>query len=149
MERPHHLRLLHYRDERVIPGSNTSSIRGRKAMNDVVNGDRIERRRWCSRLRVNLPRRGEKERERVGADWLVKFLSYTDSNLQQKPNFNPSQTMTLTRAFFARPRGGRHSHAPGCAPDIAGLSIDGMRMWWWRRSSANGGALHAVLRIDS
>ena len=32
--------------------------------------------------------------------------------------------MILTRAFFARPRGGRHSHAPGCAPDIAGLSIE-------------------------
>ena len=68
MERPHHLRLLHYRDERVIPGSNISSTRGRKAMNDVVNGDRIERRRWCSRLRVNPPRREEKERERTGAD---------------------------------------------------------------------------------
>ena len=58
--------------------------------------------------------------------------------------------MILTRAFFARPRGGRHSHAPGCAPDNAGLSIEGMRIRVVENNpQRNGGALHVMLQMGN
>ena len=48
--------------------------------------------------------------------------------------------MTLTRAFFARPRGGRHSHAPGGAPDVSrpvhrwdeDVVVETILSEWWR-----------------
>ena len=73
-------------------GSNTSSVRGRKAINDVVNGDRIERRRWCSRLRVNPPR-GEDKGKRKDRGRLIskvpivhRFKFTTKTQPQPFPN---------------------------------------------------------------
>ena len=48
--------------------------------------------------------------------------------------------MILTRAFFARPRGGRHSHAPGGAPDVSrpvhrwdeDVMVETILSEWWR-----------------
>ena len=79
MERPHHLRLLHYRDERITP-------KLQHLVNPWAKGDEGSRRRWSHRKaqvvqssEIVLPPKGKKGKRRKWADWLVKFLSHTDS----------------------------------------------------------------------
>ena len=140
MERPHHLRHLHYRDERANPHL-------QHLVNPWAKGDEgCRRRRSLRKAQVvrpseNYSPEGEKGKRGKKGRLISKVLiaHRLKRNAIMKLNFNPP-TMILTRAFFARPRGGRHSHAPGCAPERAGLSIEGMRMrrWnailseWWR-----------------
>ena len=108
-------------------------------MKDVVDGDRFERRRWCSRLREISPEGKGKEREMGRLISKVLIAHRFKENATMKLNFNPP-TMTLTRAFFARPRGGRHSHAPGGAPDVSrpvhrwdeDVMVETILSEWWR-----------------
>ena len=56
-----------------------------------------------------------------------KFLSYPDSKLQQKQT-SPSHPCYLHGHFLPSPGADKESLDPVCAPDNAGLSVEGMRM---------------------
>ena len=140
MERPHHLRLLHYRDERVIPDSNTSSIRGRKSMNDVVNGDRIERRRWCSRLRIISPPRGRKRKRKNGGRLISKVLIVHRFKFTTKTKPQPFPNHDTYAGVFRQAPGRTSFPRPGLRPRHCrpvhrwdeDVMVETILSEWWR-----------------
>ena len=140
MERPHHLRLLHYRDERVIPDSNTSSIRGRKAMNDVVDGDRIERRRWCDRLRIISPPRGRKRKRKNGGRLISKVLIVHRFKFTTKTKLQPFPNHDTYAGVFRQAPGRTSFPRPGLRPRLCrpvhrrdeDVMVETILSEWWR-----------------
>ena len=116
MERPHHLRLLHYRDERVIPGL-------QHFVNPWAKGDE-----WCRQRRPHRkaqvvqpsenksPPRGRKRKRKSGGRLISKVLIVHRFKFTTKTKLQPFPNHDTYAGVFRQAPGRTSFPRPGWRP---------------------------------
>ena len=140
MERPHHLRLLHYRDERVIPGL-------QHFVNPWAKGDE-----WCRQRRPHRkaqvvqpsenksPPRGRKRKRKSGGRLISKVLIVHRFKITTKTKLQPFPNHDTYAGVFRQAPGRTSFPRPGLRPRLCrpvhrrdeDVMVETILSEWWR-----------------